>query len=54
MITLKKFWLAKEMIAQLDDAKEKYILIAADLSKQQALDTASKAIQPFSFTGKLA
>ena len=33
--------------------KKKYRLIAADLSKQKALDTDSRAIQHIIFTGKI-
>ena len=34
-------------------SKTNYRLIAADLSKQKALDADSRAIQPIIFTGKI-
>ena len=58
MITLEKFgWLVKEIITgcllDYNYFYDYYKMIAIDLSKQQALDADSKAIQQINFAGNI-
>ena len=56
MIAFKKLKLVKAIITQLGvypSFKKYYNLVPIDLSKQQALDADSKAIQQIGFTGNL-
>ena len=56
MIAFKKLKLVKAIITQLNVYpyfKKYYNLVPIDLSKQQALDADSKAIQQIGFTGNL-
>ena len=60
MMKLEKYQQDKVMITQLVVywillilKKKKYRLIAADLSKQKALDADARAIQRITFTGKI-